>query len=296
MGAASGFGRIARAAQADAARATDDAVVRRALNAIGVTGSIMEALVDHPGLSGAPEDMVKAARTMLDASCKAAADIMNILGLAENQAPWIYHQALRAATFVVSRQWRTRTQSGQHSADVSAYLPAWIEVMNTEIAQREFPPDAPDDEIAVKVAMLDAMSQIMPEMAIFNFFRDENENMHAACAAVFDAVMTSAQSLSPANASDESRRLLLAALIRNAGSLYAAAWRNHAREIVDELMAMDTKTQNAYIRSKLGGFPIAPVEQTFRSNFARLADMVRHIATPAAKKIAAKAAESTLTA
>lgn len=254
-----------------------DATSRRALNALAVTSNLVAALIEHPGPNSDHESMVDAARTMLRCADQTTQALVEDLGL--GGLPWARHRIMRMVAGAVADRWSTTSrQGGMPSADVSAFIPVWKEMASQQLPAIVIEDPAIEAMASLRIAMLDAMQPVMREVAIFDMLHDPKK----AAAHARDTILAASQKaltalLALEPVSERSRGLMMQALLRNAGSIYASSWRRHAEDTVGNLQAMDLMQQTAVIESNKDGLTLHPIDCAFEGSFVKLVEMVQFL-------------------
>lgn len=260
-----------------------EAAARRSLNALAVTSSIVNALVQHPGPVGEHGSMVRAAKTMLDQADEMATLLTSRLELAS--VPWARYRIMRMTTEAVSNRWiSSARESGTPSADISDFLPVWREMAKHDLPNFQFTEPSHDERVMMQVSVLDAMQPVLQEIAIFDLFHDPVAAAMHAREQIVGAANEVVGELLPPNASRRAQAQLLEALLRNAGSVYASNWRRFSEEVVDRLQPLTAQQQEQEVASRPGGWPLDAVDERFRSTFDKLADMVAFLSRPVEPK------------
>lgn len=261
-----------------------DAAARRALNSLAVTSNFVAALIAHPGPNSSHDSMVHAARTMLRSADQMTQTLVESLGL--EALPWARYRVMRVVSGAVAARWgATSRQGDEPNADVTGFLPVWQAMAANNLPEVTFDDPATEPATALRIAMLDAMQPVMEEIAVFEMLHDPK---NAATHARDTIVLASQQALATMASdpmSDRSKSLLMQALLRNGGSIYASAWRRHAEDTVEQLQSMDKTQQAALIELNAGGLPLAPIDQAFSGSFVKLVEMVQYLAAAKAPAV-----------
>jgi hypothetical protein len=273
----SGFASIERAARRNDLERVDDAHVRKACNALAVVSPLVDALIDYPGPAAQPEVLVAAARNMLESATRSTNEILSTFGIEPNTLPWAHHRVLRVVSSAVAASWRHSAKLGMVSADISALLPAWLALANTDLPEVGFVDLDVDECTALRITFLEALRPVMHEVAIFNMFRDPSVALRDAAEQMLEACNKAAGPLAGELATPKARRLLVAALLRNAGELYASSWRKEAERAVETLIALSPDDQRAQVAKNPEGLPTHVIKITFLDAFDRLAETVAHL-------------------
>lgn len=266
--------------QRDEAVRAGDAQARRAMNALAMTSGIVSALIQHPGAKGDHQSMVEGARAMLRSADETTSELLT--GLRLDVVPWARFRIMRMVSLAVSEHWiATARATGKPSAEVRRFLPVWRELASHEMPAYQFDEPADDDRVALQIAVLDALQPVMREISVFALFHDELSAAMHARETILAAVEPALEELLPETVTPRSRKQLQQALLRNAGSLYASAWRRHAQDLVDRLSSLNVKEQEAAVARHPKGFPLDEVDNGFRASFTKLAEMASYLAEPA---------------
>ena len=269
-----------------------DVQIRRAVNALSLTGSFVAALTEagydpmrfDPEAPSEPQrQAVEDVRTMLAASRRAAAALMSELGVVDQ--PWAQYQVMRTVCEAVAHRWREtgRTPNGP-SADVMDLVPVWAELARAEMPAGVEPEASGDDSIAHSIALVDAMRPVVHEVRqAASLHRDAARLERGARDRMVESARIAAMRLSPAGAPESSRRHLFRSLLVQAGQLYAHALRQRVRESLDQMMML-----GAGGLAQGGSSPgpesvvrlVEFVDRSFDEGFARLVDMVGQLARP----------------
>lgn len=265
--------------QRDQAALEAEALSRRALNALTMTSSIVNALIESPGPTGDGETLVKAARAMLGSADETANRLGSELGL--GNINWSRFRLMRLATEAVSARWTTSARmEGEPSADVSMFIPVWHEMAKQELPSIQYDDPAEDDRVALQIAILEAMMPVMQEIAIFDMFRDPLKSAIHAREQMLEAVNQSMAELMPQPDSKMAFKMLQHALLRNAGTVYASSWRKESEAVLKMLDKLTPREQLEEPEKHPGGWPIEPVDEGFQISFAKLTEMVSYLAAP----------------
>lgn len=255
-----------------------DASTRRSLNALAVSSSLMNALIRSPG-PGAPHGaMVKGTQEMMTSANATTEELVAALRL--GNVPWARYRILRMVAAAVAEQWTVSAldgQSGSPSADVRHLIPAWLEIAKHDAPEPVYEDAADNSRVALQVALLDAMEPVVREIGIFDMLHSEQEAAVHAKDVISSAVQASMANLLDAAASNRSRNQLLQALLRNAGTIYASAWRHHAQDVVDQLRQMDKAGQQMVAEMHPEGLPLEEVDEAFAGTYSRLVEMVQFL-------------------
>lgn len=260
-----------------------DASARRSLNALSVTSDLVIALIEHPGAKGSAESVVEAARSMVMSANDRTRELVEDLGLGE--IGWARYRVMKMVSSAVSERWKTSAKANNEpSADVTDLMPVWKELAKHDLPTLTFDDPADQSRVALQVALLDAMEPVLKEISIFDMFRDPKEAALSARNLMTSTVKEALYGLGGQSMSARSRNQLMQSLLRNAGTIYAAAWRQHASDTVQDLQSMDTVRQRALVEmhQEVGGFPIKPIEDAFSASFMKLVEMVEYLADPKA--------------
>lgn len=273
--------RLERANELDRTRKFDDASVRRSLNALAVTSSLVSALIDHPGERGEREEMVDSARRMLASADRSTLDVLEIMGIAPGEQPWAHHRVLRVVVQAIAERWRQSAAAGSASPDVSDLLPVWDELMRAQYPELVFADSVKEDELALKIAMIEGMRPVISEIAIFDFFRKPSDCAGAAAKLIAERALAGARELAGDSASPASMKMLVNSLVRNAGHLFASAWRRQATDLVSETLGQMSREQiNEFVRAHPDGLSLQPIETAFLGAFSRLLETIRFLVPP----------------
>lgn len=284
QGAAAQAGRagvsLSDAAREQAARLEGDAATRRALNALAVTSNLVSALIQHPGPNSTHASMVQAAREMLGSAHQTSQELVEKLQLGTlDGAPY---RVMRLVSSAVADRWSATSREGAPKADVSDFMPVWVMLAQEDLPKMVIDKPATEPAAALRIAMLDAMQPVMHAISVFDMLHDLKE----AAAHARDTMLVAAQGalaqLSADPMSDSSKSMLMQSLLRNAGAIYASAWRRHSEDTVDELQGMEKAEQAAILEKYPTGLPLEPIDEGFQSSFVKLVEMVQYLAAPKA--------------
>lgn len=263
----------------DEAALQSEALARRSLNALAVTSSIVNALVQYPGPNGDHASMVDAAKSMLSQADEMASRLMTRLDL--DSVPWARYRLMRMTTEAVSGRWMSSARSQDRpSADISGFLPIWREMAKHNLPTFHFEDPSDDSRVMMQISLLDAMQPVIQEITAFDLFHDHAKAAMHARNQIVKIANEVAADLMPPNASNRAQSLLLQALLRHAGSVYASNWRKCAQDVVDFLSPMSVRHQEEEVAKYPGGWPLESVDAGFRNTFEKLADMVFYLAKP----------------
>lgn len=261
------------------ASASGDAAARRAINSLSVTSSIISALIQHPGPGGDHESLVNAARTMLRNSDEVTQRLL--VDLKMEGLGWAKYRTLKMVTAAVAEAWITSAKDGgTASADVTSLLPVWREIASHSLPELVFDEPAESTRVAIQCALLDAMEPVMRAISIFDMFRDPKQSALHARDKITAFAQVALDQLVDQHASTRSRHQLLQSLLRNAGTIYASAWRRHADDTVGDLMAMEPSQQKLTLEMNPEGLPLVAIDEAFSESFAKLVDMVHFLSSP----------------
>lgn len=258
-----------------------DAAARRSLNALSITSDFVSALIQHPGAHGDHESMVVAARAMILSADHTTQQLVDDIGL--KKIPWAKYRIMKMVSGAVADRWAASSRlSSDHeaSADVSHLLPVWLEIARHDLPDLTFDEPADSNRVALQVALLDAMQPVMQQISIFDMFHDPlKAAMH-----VRDLITSMAQSsvdeLVGKDASQRSRNQLLQSLLRNAGTIYAAAWRRHAEDTVEDLKQMTKDQQTLILEMNADGLPLKTIDDSFIDSYTKLVEMAQYLSGP----------------
>lgn len=273
-------GKVSRS-QLNEVSTEQEIAVRRSLNALEMSSNLISALIRNPGPLGPQESIVDAAKTMLKSSDAATQDLISRLGLGDS--PSAHYSVMRAVSQAVSDRWRSTSHQPSPSADVSDLLPVWVEMAKMEIPFKPATYQGMDDHVSLKIALLDAMLPIIREISVSDLFHDPKLAALHARSQIMGASEVVLRGLITGNVSVESKQLLKAALLKNAGSIYASAWRRQADEVGMEFKRMSEEERFAAFEKHQKGYPLAKVDASFVSSFKRLTELVQFL-TPQSKR------------
>lgn len=271
--------KFAELQQRDQAALAAEAMSRRALNALTMTSSIVNALIENPGSAGDSQSLVKAARTMLNSADETANRLLAELKL--DNVNWGRFRLMRLATEAVSTRWSASARSDDEpSADVSMFMPVWHELAKLDLPAIQYEDPAEDDRLALQIAILEAIQPVMQEIAVFDMFNDPVKAAVHARTQMLAAVDQSLAELMPNPDSKRAFKLLQHALLRNAGTVYASSWRKEAKDLLDELVVMTPQERKDAVGQHPGGWPLKPIDEGFQIAFVKLTEMVSYLAAP----------------
>lgn len=257
-----------------------EALARRSLNALAVTSSIVNALVQYPGPGSEHESMVKAAKTMLAQADEMATRLNSRLDL--ESVPWARYRLMRMTTEAVSSRWiASARQSDEPNADISDFLPIWREMAKYDLPTFHFDEPSQDERVMMQISVLDAMQPVLQEIALFDLFHDPIAAAMHAREQIVSAANEAVADLLPPDASRRAQAQLLQALLRNAGAVYASNWRRLCEEVIEKLEPLTIEQQEKEVTARPGGWSLSQVDDGFRNTFDKLADMVAFLANPA---------------
>lgn len=257
-------------------------MARKSLNALSVTSSIVNALVQHPGPGSDHTFMVSAAKAMLEQADGMSQQLLTHLGL--DAIPWAKYRLMRMTTEAVAGRWiATAKVKGSEAApdpNIATFLPVWLEMARHELPTFQFdePPD--DERVMMQICVLDAMQPVLQEIAAFDMFHNHAKAAMHAKQQILEAANQAMAELLPADASRRAHAQLLQGLLRNAGTAYASNWRRCAGDLVEELLLLSVSDQERAVAQHPDGWPLVKIDEGFREIFAKLTDMVAFLAQP----------------
>lgn len=258
-----------------------DAAARRSLNALSITSDLVSALIHHPGALGDHDSMVSAARSMLSSADQTTQQLVQDIGL--GRIPWAKYRIMKMVSSAVAARWTASARQSvdqEASADVSDLLPVWREIALNNLPELTFDDPADSNRVALQVALLDAMQPVMEQISIFDMFHDPIK----AATRVRDLITSMAQSsvddLVGKDTSARSRNQLLQSLLRNAGTIYAAAWRRHAEDTVESLKGMSKDQQTLILELNADGLPLKTIDDSFIDSYTKLVEMAQYLSSP----------------
>jgi hypothetical protein len=258
-------------------RSALDQSARRSVNALDVSSSLVSALIRNPGPAGSRQAVVLAAKMMLRSADEATHKLLEALDL--QSVPWAQYRVMKAVTQAVSDTWRSTSDADKASADVSALLPVW-EAICRGLDIPDPRPDSADERVLLQVSLLDAMQPVVREIASFPLFHDERRAATHARNRMLSAARSASRTLQGGRPIGSGQDHLMAALLRNAGTIYASSWRKQAENVKRVLAEMSPEHQSEMASRYPEGFPLEVVDKGFAESFQKLTELAQVLAPP----------------
>lgn len=267
--------RLAQVSDDWKARDAGDASARRALNALSVTGNLVSALIAHPGANGDYKSTVQAAQQMLTTSDSTTKSLVEKLDL--KNISWAPYRVMKIVSKAISDRWSFSAKAGEASVDVSDLIPVWEEIGKYNLPEISFDAPAEDHGIALRIALLEAMQPTMNVISIFDMFHDSSKAAKHARDVILVTTQRALASLTGEPMNDRSKSLLMQALMRNAGDLYANCWKKESEETIDRLQQMTKAQRLALVEQYPSGLPLEKIDESFTQSFLKLVEMVQYL-------------------
>jgi hypothetical protein len=253
-----------------------DEGARRQLNALRVTSNIVSALIRFPGPASNHDQAVAAARAMVQSAQRTTSGLIDDLGIGDE--PWKQFRVMQLVSEVVAANWRSTASHGAPDASVEHMRPVWAALAEFDLPEDPGEQLVEDELIAIRIAVLEAMAPITREVGVASLFHDPGSAARHARDVILAACYDIRARLGGEQAGSSASLQLLTSLLRNAGAIYAAAWRRHGEAILTGLRGLPAEERAERIAAHPDGFPLNQIDAAFTEAFGRLADMVEHLA------------------
>lgn len=242
----------------------------KTLNALSVVSPIVSGVMQtSEGKDGKQifEDFSK----IINEVSKVAENTCEKIGVDPSKANnrWVRNVLERIYANMAQEQWIK--EQNVHLEEIYHLIEKVVEFANNS-AEKAYYADL-DEESAIKLACVNAMTPIIAEMEEATLFRNIENDIEPIMEKLVQSCEEGVARLANDYAGADNRAKLFTLLMQEAGKLYASSWRNEVKRI-NNVMAKNSHNERLKQQfeeyKKNGGMPIVNIEKNFDKFFDRI--------------------------
>lgn len=245
--------------------------VRRGCNAIKQMSMVVRSIIVRPGVKADVQDAAEATRLILDTSRRMCDQVIQRLagGEAGTHPVWVERTILLTTTEVATEAWKAGVALDE--AFVRTHVDLLVALGKSDVPYLESEYQSPEGSVEpVRLTLLNALTPLMSEVKVFNFFHGEEALLEHAAEVIFAAAQEGLAEMAPKDAPRASRTMLLQNLITNGARVYTGAYEARRNAVLDEFDAMSPEALRQALAVHCKGMDLEPIDEAFRTSFGRL--------------------------